>query len=55
MNRWTSVLLAVGGLIAFPLVDSAIKGTLILVLAAAVCLWEVQQTQHCDFKMAQTS
>ncbi len=39
MNRWTSVLLAVGGLIAFPLVDSAIKGTLILVLAAAVCLW----------------
>ncbi len=39
MNRWTSVLLAFGGLIAFPLVDSAIKGTLILVLAAAVCLW----------------
>ena len=24
MNRWTSVLLAFGGLIAFPLVDSAI-------------------------------
>jgi hypothetical protein len=39
MNRGTSVLLAFGGLIAFPLVDSAIKGTLILVLTAAVCLW----------------
>lgn len=39
MSRWTSVLLASGGLIAFPLVDSAIKGTLILVLAATVWVW----------------
>ena len=39
MNRWTSLVLAVGGLTAFPLVDSAIKGTLILFLAAVVCVW----------------
>ena len=39
MNRWTSLFLAIGGLTAFPLVDSAIKGTLILFLATAVCVW----------------
>ncbi len=39
MSRWTSVLFAVGGLTAFPLLDSAIRGTLILVLAGTVCVW----------------
>ena len=39
MNRLTSLLLVTGGLIAFPLMDSAIKGTLILILASMVSVW----------------
>jgi beta-lactamase regulating signal transducer with metallopeptidase domain len=37
MNRLISVLTALGGLVVFPLVDSAIKGTVVLLLAGAVC------------------
>ena len=39
MNRMISVLTAFGGLLVFPLVDSAIKGTIVLVISAAVCVW----------------
>ncbi|MBL8814459.1 MAG: hypothetical protein JNL58_00405 [Planctomyces sp.] len=37
MNRLNSLLLAAGGFVVFPLVDSAIKGTLVLLLAASIC------------------
>lgn len=37
MNRLISVLTALGGLVVFPLMDSAIKGTIVLLLSAAVC------------------
>ncbi len=37
MNRLISVLTAFGGLLVFPLVDSAIKGTIVLLLAGSVC------------------
>ncbi|MFO0978780.1 MAG: M56 family metallopeptidase [Planctomycetaceae bacterium] len=49
MNRLISVLTAFGGLLVFPLVDSAIKGTIVLLLAGAVCLWlrrESAATRH---------
>ena len=35
MNRLISVLTALGGLVVFPLMDSAIKGTIVLLLSAA--------------------
>ena len=38
MNRLISLFLAAGGLVVFPLVDSAIKGTIVLLLAGFVCL-----------------
>ncbi len=37
MNRMISALTTLGGLVLFPLVDSAIKGTVVLLLAGAVC------------------
>ncbi|MFO1001610.1 MAG: M56 family metallopeptidase [Planctomycetaceae bacterium] len=37
MNRLISVLTALGGLVMFPLVDLAIKGTIVLVLAGSAC------------------
>ncbi|MEP3479263.1 MAG: M56 family metallopeptidase [Fuerstiella sp.] len=38
MNRITLLLLATSSLIAFPLLDSAIKGTLMLLMAACICV-----------------
>ena len=37
MNRLILVLTALGGLVVFPLVDSAIKGTIVLLLSGSVC------------------
>lgn len=38
MNRIASLLLATGGLVVFPLVDSAIKGTVVLLVATCACV-----------------
>ncbi|MBL8814298.1 MAG: DUF1549 domain-containing protein [Planctomycetaceae bacterium] len=38
MNRLISVLTALGGLVIFPLVDSAIKGTVVLLLGGTACI-----------------
>ncbi len=37
MNRLILLFLTAGGLIAIPVIDAAMKGTLILILSAIVC------------------
>lgn len=54
MNRLISVLTALGGLVVFPLVDSAIKGTVVLLLAGAVCFLlrrDSAATRHFSFRL----
>ena len=55
MNRLISLLIAAGGVVVFPLVDSAIKGTIVLLLAGTVCLVlrrDSAATRHMVWSMA---
>ena len=55
MNRLILLLLAAGGLVAFPLIDSAIKGTIAMLLAGCVCFVlrrDSAATRHLVWSMA---